>query len=981
MTSPPFGVNRINEIDNLNRYRKHLPDSAIIWRTWHPKEGNWSILPPPAEQVRLWKNEGSSLRAIVRDDPSNEPSLPHQRMDLMTRYVQDRTELLNRAADEGIRVAVGAFSVGTPHESLIENGLFDPLLRAIHAGNHMISYHSYSPGIPGAGDLVSFDVLRDPLKAATMLRERDRRWEPGRYWYLRRTDFFRTRAQQLGLPPPPIMMTEAVFDDVLSTQSFYGELRHKYGLPQYMNDLRGVTSWRKYWSAAFPNQSLYDVLDMLLLYLKRNVFYLDDIRGVCLFSINKGWETRGHNWAHPDLMEYIIKRLPLLNREQQTTPEPPAPTPPTVTTPAPAPAKPVSGSGLPISHAFVLPDADFRTWLTALQPYLSKFERVAVVRSPAGNDLNPYRNVTAVTASNLWMQDDPIRHIRRIYPQVVRVDVIQAKTPQEMATVLQSRISANDRYGEKNNGDNHLSDRFVLEWPTDTLSMRIVRPFTSQPTGTDADNPGIEIQSSAGAKVYAAATGKVTGLWANAQPDALRLGKYVQITSTDGATTYTVIYAGLAGISATLNSTVAVGDEIGQAAGATISLIVQSPRGASGYRLPNIIDPTPLIQVTDLRLRPTSNGLRIRSAPEKGTILGQVNTWELLTPREQHGRLLSKVGTEGEWLRVRLPDGRNGFAAAWYLQGTVSRRPFAGVNPVGINLDQLHPLGTPDATRLGGLGWVRFGYNVSNNTGSEDIIAAFNRYAPLAERYVKAGYRVIFATSHQTYGEGKNEFWPWPEMSDQKWAILTERFADIMGRISKQWAGKGLVHCWQVWNEQDAPIGAVASVPMTAQNYSRMLTRVIPAIRSADSQVYVITGGHTGGPTRGSEYARTALRALPAGVAVDGIACHPYGRGPNTSSIYTPFGHIDDEIKAYTAVLPDKPIWLTEWGVLDRPNDSATDIANYATDFISYIKARYPEQVACMIWYAWAQGMHNGYGIVDSGGNPRAPLTDRFLKS
>jgi hypothetical protein len=34
-----------------------------------------------------------------------------------------------------------------------------------------------------------------------------------------------------------------------------------------------------------------------------------------------------------------------------------------------------------------------------------------------------------------------------------------------------------------------------------------------------------------------------------------------------------------------------------------------------------------------------------------------------------------------------------------------------------------------------------------------------------------------------------------------------------------------------------------------------------------------------------------------------------------------------------------------------------------------------------MIWYAWAQGMHNGYGIVDGGGNARAPLTDRFLKA
>jgi hypothetical protein len=34
-----------------------------------------------------------------------------------------------------------------------------------------------------------------------------------------------------------------------------------------------------------------------------------------------------------------------------------------------------------------------------------------------------------------------------------------------------------------------------------------------------------------------------------------------------------------------------------------------------------------------------------------------------------------------------------------------------------------------------------------------------------------------------------------------------------------------------------------------------------------------------------------------------------------------------------------------------------------------------------MIWYAWAQGMHNGYGIVDSRGQARPILTERFLQA
>src|SRR5690606_33726865 len=101
---------------------------------------------------------------------------------------------------------------------------------------------------------------------------------------------------------------------------------------------------------------------------------------------------------------------------------------------------------------------------------------------------------------------------------------------------------------------------------------------------------------------------------------------------------------------------------------------------------------------------------------------------------------------------------------------------------------------------------------------SEDIQAAYNRYAPLAEHYVRAGYKVIFTTSHQTYGEAKG-FPTWHQMTDAHWVTLIDRFADMMARIAQQWAGKGLVQAWQVWNEQDAPIGATSSIPMSSANY------------------------------------------------------------------------------------------------------------------------------------------------------------------
>lgn len=634
------------------------------------------------------------------------------------------------------------------------------------------------------------------------------------------------------------------------------------------------------------------------------------------------------------------------------------------------------------SHAFVLPGGDdFFQWYNALKPYLGHFEHVAVVRGASGNDLNPYRNVSAVNLPNMWISNDATKHMRRIYPSVVLVDKIDVRTPQQLTTMMQERIANDDRYGRRIN-DGHIDERFVLAWSTDYRPYNLVQPFTTSPTGSAGDVLGLEIEASAGAKVLASADGIVTKQWAGTQSDDLRLGKYVQVVSKHGGKQYTVTYAGLSNVNVPLRTQVTVGEVIGEVDNDKFLVIVQSrSEGKSGYRLPEIVNPNSLIYIDGLRVRPTGNGLRVRKIPTAdGEVIGLLQPHDFVVPREQHGRVLAKTGHEGQWINVRMPDGRNGFAAAWFLEATEYQKFALDVNPVGVNLDAIHHLGTPDPSRLGDIGWVRFGYNVSNNSGSEDINAAFNRYAPLAEQYVRAGYKVCFTTSHQTYGEGKG-FPPWPQMHDANWGALIDRFSEMMTRIAQQWANRGLVHCWQIWNEQDAPIGAVASVPMSPENYGRMIDKVLPAIKSSDSTAFVITGGHTSGPGLGPRYIRTAIDVTPEGQRLDGVAFHPYGRGTNLDSPYSHFGHIDQSIRAFSEIFPSKPLWITEWGVLDRPHDNPSDIANYAINFINHLKVRYPGQIAAMIWYAWAQGMHNGYGLVDANNVPRQPLAERFLQS
>ena len=637
-----------------------------------------------------------------------------------------------------------------------------------------------------------------------------------------------------------------------------------------------------------------------------------------------------------------------------------------------------------ISHALVLPDQNFYEWLAAARPYVEAFDGVVVVRSPGGNDLNRYRNVSAVQAPLTWMDDSALGHIRRVYPLVVMVDVIAAETPDQLRSALQTRIDADDRYGEANTETQHIFHRFVLEWPTSARPMQLLASYNARESQGEL-RPGIDLHSETDADVLCAAAGEVTALSAASGDNGDRGA--IQIESVVEEERFVTTYEGIKQARANVGDQVSTGQILAKAADERLRIILQNPpeNGAEIAGFSNAVNPRDHLYIPEFRVRPLVDSLRVRSVPSlRAKIKGNVRSWDLLEPLEHHGRAMEKLGIANKWLKIRSISGLQGYVAAWHLLATTrseGAQAIPGVNPVGVNLDVYHPLGRPNPSRLGGLGWVRFGYNVSNFSGSEDIAAALGRYLPLVQAYRDAGYRIVFATSHQTYGEGKSQFWPWSQMTDDKWDRLIARFADMMADIAQQWAGRDLVSCWQIWNEQDAHEGAVASVPMSSGNYAKMFAQTHRAIRSADSKVKIITGGFTGGPGRGSNYARELIRLLPDDIEPDGIAFHPYGRGLNSQPKYAIFGHIDESVWAYSAVLPHKPLWMTEWGILDQPNEDINHITRYATEMIQYLKVNYPGKFAALIWYAWAEGMHNGFGLVDTSNNPRPPLTESFLSA
>ncbi len=633
-----------------------------------------------------------------------------------------------------------------------------------------------------------------------------------------------------------------------------------------------------------------------------------------------------------------------------------------------------------VSHALVLPDQNFLEWYKAAEAYTQHFERVAVVHSPAGNDRNRYRNITAVEAPRVWLNDNALEHIRRVYRSVVRVDTIAVSTPSQLKQVLQHRIQTHDRYGEQIH-DGHLDDRFVLNWPVDALPAHIVIPFNAD-LENGRKHEGVSIYAPAGTVVRAPASGTVA-LVAR-EPTALGYGQYVQISVIQPGVSYLITLTHLNDIRVKPGQTVTAGEPFAVSGSAAVKLVVQAPgKGLSGYYLPHVINPTDLIYWNTLRLRPTDDGLRVRKRPGTGyEIITKANATDNLETLEMHGRTLAKVGRDGEWLNVRTPNGKSGYSAAWFLNA-VAPELVDSARLTGINLDILHPLGRPAPQRLGNIGWVRFNYNVSynpqnNSYGNTDLMLAYARYRPSIEQYARAGYRVIVTLTHQTYGEGAG--FHWNHMDSNQWLALTVRFVEMAREIALQYTGKNLVYAYQIWNEQDAPADMDSSVPMLAGNYAFLLGESIRAIRAVDPRVKIITGGHTGGPVLGKKYAQALLRALPPGVEPDGLAVHSYGRGTTPGLPYAPFGHIDDEIESYLELLPDKPLWITEWGVLDHPNDPPEQVTDYAVKMVRHVRSRYPGRVAALVWYAWAQSMHNGYGLVGTDDRPRQPLYDEFVR-
>ncbi|MEO8608282.1 MAG: cellulase family glycosylhydrolase [Chloroflexota bacterium] len=528
---------------------------------------------------------------------------------------------------------------------------------------------------------------------------------------------------------------------------------------------------------------------------------------------------------------------------------------------------------------------------------------------------------------------------------------------------------------------------FSINWPSDSRPASVITPF-------NATTGAVAIAAPAGAKIKAGVAGKVTSA----------SGSVVQIASG----VFTVAYSNLKNLAVTAGQDVAADALIGESAGpdsiaVTVyqavdptPMLVQPSAAPAGTSTGTGTTPTPTTG-TKLYVVPTTSGVRIRETPVDGKPVSQAGTLDILEVIEDATAAKAKIGADGQWINIKKLDGTVGYSSAQFLQLYNGPIPVPAPTPsvpadvkdlLGMNLDMHNPLGHPSPDRLKGVGWIRVKFNVSFDPekqgnaqyGNTDIDKAFSRMKPFLKQYTDTGIQVLMVFTHQLYGEGAG--YNWPQMDTGRWNEFIPKYADFAKRTAKLFAGTGLVHAYQIWNEQDTPPAiARAAVPIPAKDYGNMLTQTIRAIRSVDSTTPIVTGGHTTGPDAGGAYARATLAAMPSDVRPDGISSHPYGRGVKGHK-FSNFGALDEEIRKYSAILPGKPVWFTEWGVLDRQGDTgiAGDVGDYAAGFLNVIKSQFSGQVAAAMWYAWADGMDNGYGFVDSGDKPKTALLGKVIK-
>jgi Peptidase family M23 len=204
----------------------------------------------------------------------------------------------------------------------------------------------------------------------------------------------------------------------------------------------------------------------------------------------------------------------------------------------------------------LLPRADYWVWLRACRKYVMTFG-AGLTDDPgtAGRYMAPRQVITLPSRQDAFPEIGNVsRWLQTRYPGV-RLDVVNADTPDDLRDELGRRVSENDRYGARRR-------KFYLLWPTDYAV--VTQTFGANPQiyrrYALPGHEGLDFRALTNTNVYACADGEVYEVHPGAKDHAY--GIHIRIQHRDS---YKTVYAHLARALVGKGERVKAGQIIGRA--------------------------------------------------------------------------------------------------------------------------------------------------------------------------------------------------------------------------------------------------------------------------------------------------------------------------------------------------------------------------------------------------------------------------------
>ena len=204
----------------------------------------------------------------------------------------------------------------------------------------------------------------------------------------------------------------------------------------------------------------------------------------------------------------------------------------------------------------LLPRQDYWSWVRACRDYVLKFGgNLTPDPETAARYMAPRQVVTFPNAAQGFPEQGDLQAWFLAHHAGVRLDVVEARTPDDLQRLLRQRIETEDRYGEQ-------ARRFRLQWPTNygVITQRFGANPRIYGTWGLPGHEGIDIRAPSNTNVMACADGTVYEV--RQQTWGHPYGIHVRLQHRDG---YKTVYAHLAKALVQVGEAVKTGQVIGKA--------------------------------------------------------------------------------------------------------------------------------------------------------------------------------------------------------------------------------------------------------------------------------------------------------------------------------------------------------------------------------------------------------------------------------